>query len=269
MFLEYQKENTILHNLDIRTKGLGFIIIIMASFLFSNPLYNLVIFLICLILAYMVNLPLHKLTGIVKPLIPILVLIIVLASFSYKPEAFQNKFSKIVLFTVFSEYYITCTIGGLLFGISLSIRIFTMVIASTLFTYTTSIDHFLLILRKIRLSYKIAFILATGIRFIPTMEKKSHQIIDAQKTRGASFNTGGLLQKVRAYIPVMIPMIVESLRMSENLAMAMLNRGFGASKNWTVIEDLYPQKRDIFISVLLLFFGLLILYMKSFDMGSL
>ncbi len=269
MFLEYQQENTILHNLDIRTKGLGFIIIIMASFLFSNPLYNLIIFLVCLILAYLVHLPLQKLTRIVKPLVPILVLIIILASFSYKPDTFQNKFSKTVLFSVFSDYYITCTIGGFLFGLSLSIRIFTMVIASTLFTYTTSIDHFLLVLRKIRISYKIAFILATGVRFIPTMEKKVHQIIDAQKTRGISFNSGGLLQKVRAYIPVMIPMIVESLRMSENLAMAMLNRGFGASKNWTVIEDLHPQTRDIIVSIILFFTGVIILYIKNLDMGNL
>jgi len=144
-----------------------------------------------------------------------------------------------------------------------------MVFVSAIFTYTTSIDHFLLVLRKLRISYKIAFILATGIRFIPTMEKKAHQIIDAQKTRGAQFQTGGLLYKIRAYIPVMIPMIVESLRMSENLAMAMLNRGFGATKNWTVLDDLNPKVNDLIITIILIFTSAIVFYIKSLSWGNL
>ena len=116
---------------------------------------------------------------------------------------------------------------------------------------------------------KISFILTTGMRFIPTMEKKAQQIIDAQRARGAKFHQGGLVKKIKAYIPVMIPMIVESLRMSENLAMAMLNRGFGAKKNWTVIEELNPGMRDLIITMLLLLIITGVFYAKIQGYGKL
>lgn len=251
MFIEYTSGGTFLHHLDVRTKGLGFLFVIISAFLFSNPAFNFVILILCLILGSAIRMPFQHFYNMFKPLIPILVLIIIFASISYHPDSFTNAYSRQILFSIFSDNYLVCTMGGILFGISLSLRIITMVIASTLFTMTTPIDEILYILKKMRVSYKFGFIFTTGLRFIPTMEKKAHQIIDAQRSRGSKFHKGNIIQKIRAYIPVMIPMIVESLRMSENLAMAMLNRGFGATKNWTILDELKPRWIDYILSVLL------------------
>lgn len=265
MFLEYQKGNSILHRLDIRTKGLGFIVVVIAAFLFTAPEYNLIILILCLALMRKVRMPASRLMMMLKPLIPILILIILFSALSYSPDFFQHSLSKNVLF---SMGFMRCTVGGILLGISLSIRILTMVIASTLLTYSTPIDDFIHILRLMRVSHKIAFVLTTGIRFIPTMDKKSRQIIDAQRTRGANFQEGGLVQKIKAYIPVMVPMIVESLRMSDNLAMAMLNRGFGASKNRTIMNELNPGWRDVIITIVLLVLMTLLIYLKYLGYGK-
>ncbi|MGD9899343.1 MAG: energy-coupling factor transporter transmembrane protein EcfT [Calditrichaceae bacterium] len=265
MFLEYQKGNSILHRLDIRTKGLGFIVVVIAAFLFTAPEYNLIILILCLALMRHIRMPASRLEMMLKPLIPILILIILFSAVSYSPEYFQKPMSQKVLF---SAGFMTCTVGGILLGISLSIRILTMVIASTLLTYSTPIDDFIHILRLMRVSHKIAFVLTTGMRFIPTMDKKSRQIIEAQRTRGANFHEGGLVRKIKAYIPVMVPMIVESLRMSENLAMAMLNRGFGASKNWTVMDELNPGIKDAVITISLLFIITLLIYLKILGYGK-
>jgi len=156
-----------------------------------------------------------------------------------------------------------------LFGLSLSLRIITMVIASTIFTMTTPIDDLLYLLRKLRVSYKIGFVLSTGLRFIPTMEKKANQIIEAQRSRGARFKQGNMIRRIMAYVPVMVPMIVESLRMSENLAMAMVNRGFGATKNWSVVDELQPRAVDYWLSVLLSVVLAAVIYLRMLGFGKL
>ncbi len=265
MFLEYQKGNSILHRLDIRTKGLGFIVVVIAAFLFTAPGYNLIILFLCLALMRQIRMPASRLMMMLKPLIPILILIVLFSAVSYTPEFFQKPMSRKVLF---SAGFMTCTVGGILLGISLSIRILIMVIASTLLTYSTPIDDFIHILRMMRVSHKIAFVVTTGMRFIPTMDKKSQQIIEAQRTRGANFHEGGLVRKIKAYIPVMVPMIVESLRMSENLAMAMLNRGFGASKNWTIMDELHPGIKDAVITIVLLIVITILIYLKILGYGK-
>jgi energy-coupling factor transport system permease protein len=99
MFLEYQPGNSLLHRLDVRTKSFGFLLIIIAVFLFSNPLYNLAVFSGCLLLAFSIRMSIQKLKSAFLTLFPILVLIIFLSSFSYHPDSFQKPMSKIVLFS--------------------------------------------------------------------------------------------------------------------------------------------------------------------------
>jgi energy-coupling factor transport system permease protein len=269
VFLEYQQGNTFLHRLDARTKLAGFLLIIIAVFLFSNPWYNLTVLLVCVLLGFSIRISVKKLKTTFLTLLPILILIILLSAISYDPSAFQNPFSKIILFSFLPGDLIVGTVGGLLMGISLSLRIFTLVISSTILTFTTPIDDFLQILKKMHVSYKIAFIITTAIRFIPTMEKKAQQIIEAQRARGAKFQDSHFINRIKAYVPVMIPMIVESLRMSENLAMAMLNRGFGATPHWTVLQEIKAGPMDIVLSIFfLILLGLLIL-LKTANYGSL
>jgi energy-coupling factor transport system permease protein len=248
MFLEYHPDHTFLHRLDIRTKMLGFIILSTVAFMFSNPIYNLFVLICCSWIAVSIHLPLRKLRVLLEPLLPVFILIILFSSFSYSEGSFDHPVSRKVLFTLLPGGYFPCTIGGILLGLSLSLRILIMVIASTILTFSSPIDDFLQVLRILRFSPKVAFIITTGLRFIPTMQKKAVQIMEAQRARGADFQSGGLYKKIKSYIPVMVPMIVESIRMSENLAMAMMNRGFGATKKWTILNEFHPGWRDGVIS---------------------
>jgi len=269
VFLEYQPGDTFLHRLDARTKLAGFLLMVIAVFLFSNPWYNLAVLLVCMVLAFSIRISSKKLKATFLTLLPILILIILLSSISYAPGAFQRPFSKIILFSLPPGDLMVGTVGGLMMGISLSLRIFTLVISSTILTVTTPLDDFLQILKKMHVSYKIAFIITTAIRFIPTMEKKAQQIIEAQRARGAKFHESNFVKRIKAYVPVMIPMIVESLRMSENLAMAMLNRGFGATPHWTVLQEIKARPVDIILSIIMLIVLTLLIMLKTANYGSL
>jgi energy-coupling factor transport system permease protein len=135
-----------------------------------------------------------------------------------------------------------------------------MVLVSLLLTNTTSVDDFIWIAHRLRIPYTITFILTTAIRFIPTMELKAQMVIDAQRSRGANWDKSGLVKRIRQYSTVLIPMIVDSIRLSENLAVAMLCRGFGATKRPTLID----QRSFRWIDVIFVLIGFLLLLTAVF-----
>jgi len=90
----------------------------------------------------------------------------------------------------------------------------------------------------------IVFIVMTALRFIPTMQHRAEQVLDAQRARGSRIDRGGLVSRVRAYIPIMVPLLTSGIRMSDDLAAAMINRGYGATKRPTALLILHAVPRD-------------------------
>jgi energy-coupling factor transport system permease protein len=246
MLIEYYPSNSFLHRLDVRTKTLWFIIITFISFRFDSPVINLVLVLTLWLMIYLSGSPLSTIKHVLKPLIPIFIIMLVVTGFTYPAENIHNAANKKVLFA-FPGNTLPLTIGGVLYGFTLVLRIFVMVLASSLITLSTSIEDIIQFLKKIKLPYQVAFVIATGLRFIPTMQKKSEMIQDAQRARGANPGKGGIVKSIKSFIPVLIPMIVDSIRMSDNLAMATLNRGFGSMKKTTDLHEIKMQGSDYII----------------------
>ncbi len=244
MLIEYYPSESYVHKLDVRTKALGFFAITIISFVFLSPIINLlIVFCICVIL-FTIRTPFSGIKKLLKPLLPIFILMLLITGFTYPASNFTSEANQKTLFSVGT---IPFTLGGFLYGVTLVLRILIMVITSTIVTYTTPIEDILQLLKKIKIPHQFAFIIATGIRFIPTMQKKSEMIQEAQKARGAEIGKGGFIKSIGSYITVLIPLIVDSLRMSDNLAIAMLNRGFGAMKTTTDLNEIKMRTRDYLI----------------------
>ena len=94
-------------------------------------------------------------------------------------------------------------------------------------------------------------------------------VLDAQRSRGAMIDTGGMVQRIKAYVPIMVPMIVDSIRMSENLACAMLNRGYGATKNWTTLQEIRMTWRDYVVIVVAVIITAVAVVMARHGYGAL
>jgi len=244
MLIEYYPAESYVHKLDVRTKALGFLVFTIISFVFLSPLVNLLIVLCACVILFTIGTPLSGIKKILKPLLPIFILMLLITGFTYPASNFISEENRKTLFSLGTVPF---TMGGLLLGITLVLRILIMVITSTIVTYTTPIEDILQLLKKIKIPHQFAFIIATGIRFIPTMQKKSEMIQEAQKARGAEIGTGGIIKNIGSYITVLIPLIVDSLRMSDNLAIAMLNRGFGAMKTTTDLTEIKMRTRDYLI----------------------
>jgi len=244
MFLEYYPGRSIVHRLDVRTKVAVFVALVVVLFLFRNPLYNAAVVVLVAGLAALAHLPFRRLWAVLAPLVPVFLIIMVITGYTYPVSAFSTATARRVLFYSWPGHRLPVSVGGVLYGLTLLLRILVMVLASSVLTLTTPLDDFLQLLRLMRVPYELSFVITTAIRFVPTMEKKAAMVLEAQKARGALVETGGMIQRVKAYIPVMVPMIVDSIRMSENLACAMLNRGYGATRNWTTLKKLSLQPRD-------------------------
>ncbi len=127
---------------------------------------------------------------------------------------------------------------------ALTLRFVVLVESFSVFFLTTSPDHLGLALEESRVPYEFAFAFTTAVRFVPVLAEEAQTIMDAQKARGLELEKGGLLKKIRNYIPVLIPLIVSAIRRSLELAEAMESRAWGATKKRTNLYVLKLHRGD-------------------------
>ena len=155
--------------------------------------------------------------------------------------------SNLISFYFFQGYTLTTEMVEL--SLSLSIRFISLMTSFSIFFLTTSPDELSLALEKARVPYEFNFAFITAIRFVPVLAEEAQSIMDAQRARGLEMERGGLLARLRNYIPVLLPLIVNSIRRSLELAEAMESRGFGASRRRTNLYELRMRGGDYLVVV--------------------
>lgn len=236
-----------LHRLNVVTKLFVFLCVIIAVFLFSHPLANLCLlaFLLIVILPAGINLKsMFQTLGGMKLLF---VLIVLFSIFTRQTGRWVNPESFRVLFHFWKW---DATVGGLYQGLTFMLRIFTMILATVTFTVTTPIDDILSFLIRCHAPYEFSIVVATAISFVPTLLKKKDMIFQAQKARGAGISDKGGIKQLIAYVPIMVPLVTNSILMADSLSISMTNRGYGANKAWTDMIDSHAEKKDYFVMIL-------------------
>ena len=154
---------------------------------------------------------------------------------------------------VLFEYgIIKITNAGVRTAIFVAVRVFMFVVISSLLTYTTTptnltdaIEKLLSPLKLLRIDvHSIAMMMTIALRFIPTLIEETNKIINAQKARGASFESGSLVQRAKALVPVLIPLFISSFRRAEELATAMECRCYRGDNGRTRMTTLHFAARD-------------------------
>ncbi len=148
--------------------------------------------------------------------------------------------------------FIHITSRGVASAAFIAVRIMCLVVGSSLLTYTTTptaltdgIEYLLKPLRVIRVNaHDIAMMMTIALRFIPTLTEETEKIMDAQKARGADLESGNLVQRVRALVPILIPLFVSSFRRAYELAMAMECRCYQGGEGRTRMKQLRTALRD-------------------------
>src|SRR4030042_5382197 len=130
------------------------------------------------------------------------------------------------------------TYGILEYSLALTLRFIVLVTSFSIFFLTTSPDKLSLALEKARIPFEFNFAFITAIRFVPVLAEHAQTIIDAQSTRGLELDKGSFIARVRNYIPILLPLIINSIRRSLELAEAMESRAFGATEKRTNLYEL-------------------------------
>ena len=160
------------------------------------------------------------------------------------------------------KFTLKITKEGIESGSLMVIRLLYLVMGTSLLTLTTSplqltdgIEKLLKPFNKIKVpSHEIAMMMTIALRFIPTLIEETDKIMSAQKARGADMETGSLIQKAKALIPVLIPLFVASFRHAEELALAMECRCYHGGEGRTRMKQLHMSIVDLYGSIFCVLF---------------
>ena len=149
--------------------------------------------------------------------------------------------------------FITITLNGILNSIIIALRIIALILISSILTFTTSptqltdaIERILKPLTYIKVPvHEFAMMMTIALRFVPTLLEETDKIMSAQKARGADMESGGFAQRVKALIPVLIPLFVSAFRRAYDLATAMESRCYNGGSGRTKMKILKIQRNDI------------------------
>ncbi len=239
---QYFPGNSLLHKLDPRIKLILGVLYIVLIFLAKGATgYAAVIFL-AVSMIIVSKIPVGTILKSLKPLCVILI-------FTTLINVFWNK-GEIALFSIGK---ITIYLEGVIRAVAMSLRIALLMIGtSLLLMYTTSpisltdaIERLLSPLRVIKIPvHEFAMMMTIALRFIPTLIEETNKIINAQKARGAAFESGNLIERARALVPVLIPLFISSFRRAEELATAMECRCYRGDNGRTRMTILRLAARD-------------------------
>ncbi len=231
-----------IHNLDPRTKLIVLIVYIVALFTASDWVSYGVCFGFLAMCVAVSTIPVKAILRGLKPLVFLLVFTGIL-------NLLFTKEGKVLV----AFWGITITLGGLVRAVFMTGRILMLIAGTFLLTYTTSpisltdgLESLLGPLKKVRVPvHELSMMMCIALRFIPTLIEETDKIMSAQKARGADFETGKLMQRVKALIPILIPLFISAFRRADELATAMECRCYQGGTGRTKMKQLHYQRRDL------------------------
>ena len=235
----YQAESVV-HKMDPRVKLIATIAYIISLFIYKNLTVYLIATLFLIVVIKSSKVPFKF---IVRGIKPILFLLLFTATFN----VFLTPGKELVEFWIFH-----ITKEGLTNAVYVSIRLVLLMIGSSLMTLTTTpnnltdgLEKLMRPLRHIKVPvHEIAMMMSIALRFIPILLEETDKIMKAQMARGADFESGNLVRKVKAMIPLMVPLFISAFRRANDLAMAMEARCYQGGDGRTKMKPLKYGKRD-------------------------
>ena len=256
----YISGDSIIHRLDPRSKLLAMFLLIVISFWANNPITNLLLFVVTGIFISLSGVPL-----------------------SFFIKGLRSMFFLIAFTTIFQLFFISggqvlweigfikITSHGIEQAGIIFCRFVLIIFYSTLLTLTTmplslatAVESLLGPLKRFKVPvHEIGLMLSMSLRFVPTLMDDTIRIMNAQKARGVDFGEGSIVQKVKAMIPILIPLFATSLKRADSLATAMEARGYQGGVGRSQYRQLSWMRKDSIALILISLLGILLFILKS------
>lgn len=248
---QYFPGNSVIHKMDPRIKIVLTMVFIIMLFSAKN-LAGLGVGIIFTALAFLISqIPFKMIGKCLKPIVPLVIF-----------TAILNLLFIRTGHVYWSWKFIKITKDGVDTSVFMIIRIICLIVGSSLLTYTTSpidltdaIERLLSPLKKIKVPvHELAMMMTIALRFIPTLIEETDKIMSAQKARGADMETGSIIKRAKALVPILIPLFVASFRHAEELALAMECRCYHGGEGRTRMKQLHLSLTDLWGSLLVIVF---------------
>ena len=259
-FGQYFPGESIIHRLDPRMKLVLIIAYIVLLFV-ADGLFSLLIGAGMGVIFYALSkLPWKLVIKCIKPIMPIIIFTAVLNVFFVEGEP------------IFEWKFISISEKGVLTAVLMCIRIICLIAGSSLLTYTTTpialtdgLERLMKPLQKIKVPvHELSMMMTIALRFIPTLIDETQKIMAAQKARGADLESGNVIEKAKALIPILIPLFVSAFRRADELALAMECRCYHGGEGRTRLKQLKITGTDITNTVIVAVMFAIILSTRMF-----
>lgn len=239
---QYYKGDSLVHRLDPRNKIILTVLIIAMIFTCKNFLSLALVSVVIIASVLFSKVPVTMFLKSLKPIVPIVIFTAVLNMFYVKGGQ------------EWSFWIIKLSEKGIYTAVFMAIRIILLIISSSILTYTTvptmltdAIERLLSPLKIFKISvHSLAMMMTLALRFIPTLIEEIERITNAQKARGADFENGNLIERIKALIPILVPLFVSSFKRAYDLAFAMSCRCYTGGEGRTRMKQMKLSVKDAF-----------------------
>ncbi len=253
---QYYPARSIIHKLDPRVKIVLVLALVVMLFIADTMLAYLVTAGFVIAMIIMSEVPFVFVLKGLKPVLYILVFTSILNIFLTDGTI------------IYKLGFLKITYEGLNLALTMVARLVLLVAATSLLTLTTSpimltsaIEKLLSPLKVFKFpAHEIAMMMTIALRFIPTLLEETEKLMKAQSARGTDFMSGGILQKIKAMVPILVPLFINSLKRADELALAMECRCYRGGDNRTSLKTLKISKADFCaIAVFIIYIAFIIL----------
>lgn len=237
---QYYQTESVIHRLDPRVKLVGTICYIISLFIVNNVWGYLVAALFLAAMIKLSNVPFKFMVKGMKAILFLLLITVIFNMFLTPGEA------------LISFWKLTITKEGLRLAVMMAIRLSFLIVGSSVMTLTTTpnnltdgMEKLMNPLRKIKVPvHEIAMMMSIALRFIPILLEETDKIMKAQIARGADFESGNIIKKAKAMVPLLVPLFISAFRRANDLAMAMEARCYRGGDGRTKMKPLVYKKED-------------------------
>lgn len=237
---QYVKGDSILHRVDPRTKIFGMLAIMVALFFVNNWIGLVYAAVVVFAVLFASQVPLKFYIRGVKPLRWILLFTAAIQIFLTPGEI------------IWQWGILHITAEGVRLAIFMCVRLVLLVMTTSVLTLTTTpivltdaVENLLSPFKRIGVpAHELAMMMTIALRFIPLLADETEKIMAAQKARGAAFDEGGLMDRARALLPILVPLFLSAINRASELAMAMEARCYHGGEGRTRLHELHYENRD-------------------------
>ena len=233
----FRKKDTIVHRLDPRTKLYLAIVLFVLSFIYGEIII-LSLILLFVILVLSVARSLGRWIATIRGLSFLLIFIFIVNCLLSNP--------------------------GFAIAITIVIRLLDIMGCFSIFFLTVHPDDLAQALIRLHVSFDFAFTISMATRYVPTLAAEAQTISDAQMARGLELQKGNMFRRIRNYIPIIIPLIISSIRRALSIAESLESRAFGSTKKRTYLKILKMGKKDYFVVLITTLAALYLIHLKYF-----